>query len=113
MNESTSTPETVTSSPTIAQRSLSPWRCLSGAIISGGLTTVLYFLTASIAQAFAAKPIHSNNPMVLNIAVAVRTLVVGISTLGTGIFGLVSIGLVALAIQLSIQQVVKRTPPAA
>ena len=68
------------------------------------MAAALYFLTVSIAQTFAAKPIHSNNVTVLNIASAVRTLVVGMSALGTGIFGLVAIGLVAYAIQLLIQQ---------
>lgn len=76
-----------------------PLRCLTGALISGGLATALYSLTAAIAQTFATKPIHSNNVAVVNIASAVRTLVVGMSALATGIFGLVAIGLVALAVQ--------------
>ena len=91
-----------------------PIRCLSGALISGGLAIALYLLTASIAQTFAAKPIHSDNPIAINIGAAVRTLVVGITALGTGIFALVAVGLVALAIQLSIQAIAKRsTPPSA
>lgn len=76
-----------------------PLRCLTGALISGGLAIALYSLTAAIAQTFATKPIHSNNVAVVNIASAVRTLVVGMSALATGIFGLVAIGLVALAVQ--------------
>ena len=60
----------------------------------------MYFLTAAIAQTFATKPIHSDNLAVVNIASAVRTLVVGMSALGTGIFGLVAVGLVALAMQI-------------
>ncbi len=88
-----------------------PIRCLSGATISGGLAIALYSLTAAIAQTFAAKPIHSDNPAVVNIASAVRTLVVGIAALGAGIFGVVAIGLVALAIQVSIQRIIKRSTP--
>jgi hypothetical protein len=61
----------------------------------------------SIATTFAAKPIHSDNPMVVNIGSAVRTLVVGVVALGTGIFGIVAIGLLALAIQLVVQQLTK------
>lgn len=91
----------------------SPLRCLTGALISGGLAIALYSLTASIAQTFATKPIHSANPLVVNIAAAVRTLVVGITALATGVFGLVAVGLVALAIQILIQQITKRTPPSA
>lgn len=100
MTEPTSTPNPVGTPET----SMSPLRCLSGALISGGIGSTLYFLTLSIARTFASKPIHSDNVTVVNITVAVRTLVVGMSALGTGIFGLVALGLVALAIQLIIQQ---------
>lgn len=82
------------------QKPPTPLRCLTGALISGGLASALYSLTTAIAQTFAAKPIHSDNVAVVNIASAVRTLVVGMSALGTGIFALVAIGLVALAIQI-------------
>ena len=88
-----------------------PLRCLSGAVISGGIGIALYSLTAAIASSFASKPIHSNNPAVINIASAVRTLVVGIVALGTGIFGVVTLGLVALALQLLLQQMTKRSNP--
>lgn len=76
-----------------------PLRCLSGAVVAGGLAIALYSLTSSIAQNFASKPIQSDNFTVVNITVAVRTLVVGVSALATGIFGLIAIGLAALAIQ--------------
>ncbi|MGL4622602.1 DUF3082 domain-containing protein [Chroococcidiopsis sp.] len=85
-----------------------PLRCLIGAVISAGIAFAAYSLTAAIAQTFARKPIHSDNFTVVNIAAAVRTLVVGIMALGTGIFGIVAIGLVALAIQLSIQKLTKK-----
>jgi Protein of unknown function (DUF3082) len=96
----------MTNSPTepkSEKKKLTPWSCLSGAVISGSLGSVLYLLTSSIAQTFAAKPIHSTNTLVINIGSAVRTLVVGIAALGTGIFVVVSVGLVALAIQILIQ----------
>ena len=89
----------------------SPLNCLIGALISGGLATALYFLTASIAQTFAAKPVHSTNTIVVNITAAVRTLVIGMSALATGIFGLVALGLVALAIQLLFQKLSQADPP--
>jgi hypothetical protein len=87
---------------------VTPLRCLIGAVISGGIAFAAYSLTIAIAQTFAAKPIHSDNFTVVNIATAVRTLVVGIMALGTGIFGIVAIGLVALAIQLSIQKLMNK-----
>lgn len=111
MNNSTPTENQTTQSPNSESTSVSPLRCLTGALISGGVGFALYSLTAAIAQTFASKPIHSNNPAVINIASAVRTLVVGITALGAGIFGVVTVGLVALAIQLTVQQLTKRSAP--
>ncbi len=93
---------------TQAQAQTTPLRCLTGAIISGGLAYLSYSLMVSIATTFARKPIHSDNQFVLNISSAVRTLVVGIIALGTGVFGLVAIGLLALGVQLLFQQLTKR-----
>lgn len=86
-------------------------RCLMGAAISTAVAIALYFLTSSIAQAFAAKPIQSDNQLVIQITIAVRTLVVGISTLGMGIFGLIALGLLGLAVQVSLQRLKNQMPP--
>ena len=103
-NQSGQSPDTKTQ-PTVL-------RCLTGALIAGGLASALYSLTTSIAQSFAAKPIDSDNALVLRISAAVRTLVVGVSTLATGVFGLVAVALVALAIQVFLQQLTQKpTPP--
>ncbi|WP_341530696.1 DUF3082 domain-containing protein [Nostoc sp. UHCC 0302] len=82
----------------------SPLRCVTGAVISGGMGYAMYSLMISIATNFASKPIHSSNLLVLKISSAVRTLVVGVVALGSGIFSLVAIGLLALAVQLLVQQ---------
>jgi len=111
MNNPTPTKNSTTRSSNPAQTLPTPLRCLLGAVISGSLAIALYSLTAAIAQTFANKPIHSDNPTVINIASAVRTLVVGIAALGAGIFGVVAIGLVALAIQLLVQKITKRSAP--
>lgn len=80
-----------------------PVRCLSGASISGVLAVGLYFLTSAIATAFAHTPVSTKNMFAIKIAIAVRTLVIGVSALGTGIFSLVTLGLIALAIQLTMK----------
>jgi hypothetical protein len=103
MNNPKQSESTVAQSSETVQKLPSPWRCLSGALIAGGIASPLYFLTTSISQAFASKPIHSDNPTVVSIGVAVRTLVLGVSTLATALFALVAIGLVALAIQVLFQ----------
>ncbi|NET31201.1 MAG: DUF3082 domain-containing protein [Cyanothece sp. SIO1E1] len=83
---------------------LSPLRCFSGAFIAAALSTVLYSLMTAIATTFANKPITSSNVTTLKIAVAVRTLVVGMAALGTGVFALAALGLAGLGIQLLIKQ---------
>ena len=93
---------------TQAQVQPTPLRCFTGAVISGGLGYAGYSLMISIATTFATKPIHSDNPMVVNIASAVRTLVVGVIALGTAIFGIVALGLLALGMQLLVQQLTQK-----
>lgn len=80
-----------------------PQRCFTGAIISGPIAYGLYLLTQSIADAFAQKPLPAGR-IAMNIAVAVRTLVIGMSTLGTAIFAIATLGLIALGIQLLIKK---------
>lgn len=82
----------------------SPLRCLIGAIIAGILAFALYNLTSSIAASFAAKGLPTGNITTVNIAIAVRTLVIGMATLATGIFGLAAIGLLGLGLQLLIRK---------
>ena len=111
MTNSTPTQKPVSQPAEASQTMPSPLRCLTGALIAGGLAIALYSLTSSIAQTFAGKPLPTSSTFAINIAVAVRTLVVGVSALATGIFGLVAIGLVALAIQIIVQRLTKRTFP--
>ena len=83
-------------------------RCVTGSLMAGSFAAGLYALTLSIAQTFANKPIHSDNVTVINIAAAVRTLVMGIVALGGGVFAFASVGLMLLALQLLIQKFVKK-----
>jgi hypothetical protein len=78
-----------------------------GAVISGGMGFTLYAFMIAIATTFARKPIHSQQQIVIKIASAVRTLVVGTVALGTAIFAIVTLGLLALGIQLLFQQLNK------
>ncbi|WP_373540527.1 DUF3082 domain-containing protein [Chamaesiphon sp.] len=78
-----------------------PLRCLTGALIAGVMSIALSAMTSKIAMTFATKPMIQKTTMANNIAAAVRTLVVGSTALGAGIFGIIAIGLVALAIQVT------------
>jgi len=84
-----------------------PARCFSSSLVAGGLSLLLYRLTTAIALKLAANPIQSHNPTAVNLSGAVRTLVIGLSALATGIFGIVALGLLALGVQLLWQRLSK------
>ncbi len=110
MNNPTPTEQPATDLKPLATQALpTPSRSLVGALIASGLAIALYRLTTSIAQSFAHKNLHSDNALVVKISIAVRTLVVGLSTLATFIFAIVAFALVALAIQALVQQL--KQPP--
>jgi len=77
-----------------------PLRCILGAIVAGFIGSLMWKLTNSIAISFASTPIDSPNRIVIRMSTAIRTLVLGMSSLGTGIFVLAAVGLTGLAIQL-------------
>jgi hypothetical protein len=81
-----------------------PLRCFLGSGIAGSLAWALYWLTTAIAFTFASKPVLSDKAIVQRIASAVRTLVLGLASLGTFIFAFVAIGLILLGIQLLFQK---------
>jgi Protein of unknown function (DUF3082) len=84
-------------------KSPSPLQSLTGALMAAAIGLLLYRLTTSIMQSFAAHPTVSHNTIVVNLSAAIRTLVVGLATMATGIFAFVTLGLVALAIQAVVQ----------
>jgi Protein of unknown function (DUF3082) len=83
---------------------LTPLRSLTGAIIAGGMAALMYRLTTSVVVSLMTHPTSSHNTIVRNLSAAVRTLVIGGMTMGTGIFSLVTVGLVALALKLAMQR---------
>ncbi|MGD1873494.1 MAG: DUF3082 domain-containing protein [Mastigocoleus sp.] len=99
--------ETETKQPE-TQNQPTPIRCFTGSLVSGGLSYAAYSLMISIATTFANKPVHSDNPMVIQLSSLVRTLVVGVVALGAGVTGIVTLGLFALGIQLLFQQMTKK-----
>ncbi len=100
MADSNSNPESQAAETQLDASEPGVLQCLLGSGTAGAIATALYFLTHSIAQTFADKPLHSTKVIVLRLGTAVRTLVVGVSTLGTFVFGLAALGLFALAIQI-------------
>ena len=88
---------------------VSPVQCLMSAIISGSIGYAVYLMTQAIATTFANKPIHSDNTFVINLSAAVRSLVIGIASLASSMFAIVTLGLIALAIQLIWQRLTKKS----
>jgi hypothetical protein len=86
------------------KKPITPLRCLTGSSISGLLAIAAYKLMMAIAQTYATKPINFSNPIAVNIASAVRTLIVGVTALAASILAMVTLGLCALAIKLIFQQ---------
>lgn len=93
-------PTNLDTTPIEEKAPATPLRCFTGALTAGTFSLLAYRLTLSIAASFANKPIVSDNPAVVNISAAVRTLVTGIVALGAGVFGIAALGLTALGLQL-------------
>lgn len=102
------TSETESSSASTDLKQVTPLRCVIGAVLSGIFAFGAYLMTHAIALSFATHKIQSSNQAVQRISAAVRTLVVGLTTLGTGVFSLATLGLLALAIQLTIRQLQRK-----
>jgi len=77
-----------------------PLRCFTGAFIAGSLGILLYRLTQAVAYSFATHPLHSHSQIAQSLSTAVRTLVVGLCTMATGVFSIAALGLLGLGIQI-------------
>lgn len=86
-----------------SQDQVTPLRAWSGAFMSGALGILLYKLTYSIALTFATHPATASSQMAQRISSAVRTLVVGLTTMATGLFAIAALGLVLLGFKLLFQ----------
>ena len=82
----------------------SPGRCLLGAAIASGFAVPLYWLSRAIVGHFADNPLDATGAAATSIGAAVRALLIGGSVLVTGVFAIVAVGLVALAVQSAVQR---------
>ncbi len=78
-----------------------PLRCLTGSAIAGTMAFLMYLLTSKIATSFARTPVSNKSQAAVNISVAVRTLVTGMTALGMSVFGIISLGLIVLAVKVA------------
>ena len=85
----------------------SPLSCLTGSLIAGTMSIAMYTMTVNIATTFATRPMIQKTTMAVNIATAVRTLVVGSTALGAAVCGIIAVGLVGLAIQVAFTKPLK------
>ncbi len=75
-------------------------RAFTGSLIAGMIAILFYKLLSAIATSFAHRPVVSDNITVVNLSAAVRTLVLGVMALGTGVFAIAAIGLLLLGFQM-------------
>ncbi|NER00710.1 MAG: DUF3082 domain-containing protein [Cyanothece sp. SIO2G6] len=94
-----------------SRNSVTPWRCFTGAFMSAPIAIGMYFFTVSISQTFASKPPTAHSALAIRISVMVRTLVIGMSALGTMIFTFTTLGVIALGIQLLLRRNTPAEPP--
>ncbi|MGK7888862.1 MAG: DUF3082 domain-containing protein [Leptolyngbyaceae cyanobacterium] len=94
-----------------SKANITPLRCFTGALISAPFAVGLYFFTISISQTFASKPPTAHSALAIRISVMVRTLVMGMSALGTMIFTFTTLGVMALGIQLLLKPRKSEQPP--
>lgn len=97
----------IDSSSAETEEKTTPLRCFIASCISGAIAFFAYSLFTSIVNTYATKVITSTNPIVINLTSAVRTMVMGVVAMATGVFGMVAIGLFLLGIQVAVQNLKK------
>lgn len=103
-----------TASPTASENPLSTGRILrafTGSLIAGTIALLCYKMLMAVSTALANKPVQSDNITVINLSEAVRTLVLGIIALGTGVFAISAIGLLLLGVQMIWQRFKQPSAP--
>lgn len=90
------------------KQEVTPLKCLLSSVFSGVMALGVYRLMTAIIETYSAKPVISDNIFVLKLTVAVRTLVIGIAALGTGVFGFVALGLFLLGLQITFKDLSKK-----
>ncbi len=108
--QNSSSPTTVKADKTNKsnQPEVTPLKCLLSSVFSGVMALGVYRLMTAIIETYSTKPVISDNIFVLKLTVAVRTLVIGIAALGTGVFGFVALGLFLLGIQITFKDFSKK-----
>ena len=76
----------------------SPLRCWTGTAVAGSMSFAAFLVTRSVIGNFASNP-PTGNAFAIRIAITVRTLLMGISTMATAVFGMIAIGLLLLGIK--------------
>lgn len=90
------------------KQEVTPLKCLLSSVFAGVMAFGVYHLMSAIVTTYSAKPIISDNIFVLKLTIAVRTLVIGVAALGTGVFGFVALGLFLLGLQITFKDFSKK-----
>jgi len=90
------------------KQEVTPLKCLLSSVFAGVMAFGVYHLMSAIITTYSTKPIVSDNIFVLKLTIAVRTLVIGVAALGTGVFGFVALGLFLLGLQITFKDFSKK-----
>jgi hypothetical protein len=92
--------EEITKAPLSGPKPATPLRAILGSAIAAGFAFALWRLTEAIALQMALTKVVSDNMIVMRMSSAIRTLVIGLSAMATGIFAVAALGLFLLCIQM-------------
>ena len=87
---------------------VTPLKCFLSSVFSGVMALAVYRLMSAIIEVYSSKPAVADNMLILKVTVAVRTLVIGVAALGTGVFGFVALGLFLLGLQITFKDLSKK-----
>jgi ABC-type uncharacterized transport system permease subunit len=94
-----------------SRKPATPLRALLGSAIAAGFAALLWRLTEAIALQMALTKVVSDNRIVMRMSAAIRTLVIGLSAMATGIFAVAALGLFLLCIQMLLTPKATSNPP--
>ena len=97
--------------PTENAISPTPFKNLTGAMLSATIAVGLYSFTNMVMQKLATAPLQTTNNLANRLAVLVRTVLIAIGTGATMIFAVIALGLVLLTIKQVFVSIFNRSQP--
>lgn len=85
-----------------------PWAAFAGSVGAGVIAVTLWYTLQGLVVAYSAHPLQSEFYVVQRMVAVVRTAVVGLLALASGISGVTSVGLLLLGSQVTYDSITSR-----